>query len=114
MSKPKTYEFFLPVFKQGDDLHGHLQANPNDHAKALIGLAEQYEAAAGLCRRVAGVVAETPGVTLDGDTHMIWVYGPAEPLAGLVKDEVLTVPPYDEEEDEDPEGDDIDDEDETD
>lgn len=96
-----TYDFHLPVFKQGDDLHHHIQRNPGAPEKALLGLAEQYEEASRLCRRVAAVVAETPGVELFADTHMIQVTGPTAALTGLVADEVLTATPFDDEGDED-------------
>jgi hypothetical protein len=99
MSKSQSYELFLPVFKQGDDLAHHLEKNPQEPAKALLGLAEQYEATASICRRVAAVVAETPpgSVSIMADTHLISIDGPSESFAGLVSDGILTVPEQDEE-----------------
>ena len=92
----KYYQLFLPVFKQGDDLHHYLKANPKEPAKALLGLAEQYEAAASICRRVAGVVVEAPAgsVKINADTHWIGIQAPPASFAGLVTDKVVTIPNY--------------------
>jgi hypothetical protein len=94
----KSYELHLPVFKPGDDLAQHLQKNPGKPSQAMVGLAEQYEAAASLCRRVAAVAAETPSVVIQGDTHTITVEGPEAALAGLEADAILTATPWDHEE----------------
>ena len=88
----KHYSLFLPVFKQGDDLAYHLNKNPDDNAKAFIGLAEQYEEAAKQCRRVAGVLAETEA-EVGADCHFIGVSGDEQALAGLVADNLLQLEP---------------------
>jgi len=89
-----VYELSLPVFKQGDDLDHYLGKNPDDPAKAFLGLAEQYEDAAKICRRVAGVAMEAPkgSVTVNADSHLILVEGPPEAFAGLVTDKTLRIP----------------------
>jgi len=101
----ESYELHLPVYKQGDDLAAHLRDFPHEPAKAFVGLAERYEAAAAACRRVAGVIAEAPlGIAVQADTHMICVEGPRGALAGLVADKVLTKSPFEEEEEGEEEG----------
>lgn len=92
----RIYEFHLPVFKQGDDLSQHVEKNPGNPSKALIGLAEQYEEASRLCRRLASVASEG-AMVLHADTHTIEVEADEKALAGLVSDGVLSVPPGDDE-----------------
>ena len=116
-SPTKSYNLFLPVWKQGDDLHGHLSATDTTPADAFLGLAGQYEEAARICRRVAGVLAETKEeVTVFADTHMISLEGNPASFAGLVSDGLLEEEtweddedPEDEEDEDSPEDEDFDD-----
>lgn len=95
------YELHLPVFKQGDDLAHHL-ANEETVADAFEALAGQYDAAAALCRRMAGLAREAPGLEVHADTHHIGVHGPVERLDALVVEGVL------QREEDDPDDDDLD------
>jgi hypothetical protein len=100
--KVRSYECWLPVYKQGDDFHDHLVRNPGDPAAAFLGLAERYEDAARQCRRVASVLKESPeDVTVDGCTHFISIQAPESTMAGLLADEVVGVCAFGEDEDED-------------
>lgn len=106
------YDLRLPVWKQGEDFQNYLNNGDRDKpAEAFLALAEHYEVAAGICRRVAGVVAEAPegSVAADGVCpHSITILGPAHVFGGLVADGVLTLNAYNndynDEDDEDDDG----------
>jgi hypothetical protein len=104
------YDLFLPVFKQGDDLAQHLSESPEDPAKAFLGLAERYQDAAQICKRVASVVKEAPAgsIEVQADTHMIKLYGSEEYFGGLVQDKIIGIEGPGDHEDEDSESDDDD------
>lgn len=92
------FELFLPVFKQGDDLQHHLKHNPDNPSQAFLDLAEQYEIAGEICRRVASTVVEAKHpVSVYADTHYISITAAKEDFAGLLQDEVVTVPERDDE-----------------
>lgn len=63
----KDYTLSLPVFKQGDDLRHHLDQSNNDPKKAFAALAEQYIAAAEVCK----MVVELEVSAVQADTHHI-------------------------------------------
>jgi hypothetical protein len=96
------YELHLPVFKQGDDLSEHVEENPGNPAKAFRDFAARYEEAAKRCMRVAGALSELPAdkVTVDAGTHYIGIQAPPGSLAGLIADEILCIPEWDEDEEE--------------
>jgi hypothetical protein len=96
----KSYELNLPVFKQGDDLHHCITQNPGDLRAAFEQQACNYNEAARLCRRMAGVAAEVPDLEVYADTHHIGVDGPVGRLESLVNEEILTVVEHDDEFDE--------------
>ena len=50
MSKEKTYELWLPVYKQGDDFSASLE-NTKTVSDAFLDLANHYLAAAELCKK---------------------------------------------------------------
>jgi hypothetical protein len=87
------YNLFLPVFKQGDDLHGCLDANQGDGVKGFLDLAETYDGAAQICREIADALkAAKKNYHVHADTHYIGLELPdniAEPLLtkGLLQEE---------------------------
>lgn len=87
----KSYEFNLPVFKQGDDLAYNIEQTPN-LAEAFTAAAKQYEEAATMCKRMAGIAAETKQMEVDADTHMITIIVPEKDVPrfdALVKEEFI-------------------------
>jgi hypothetical protein len=101
--KVKSYVVELPVFKQGDDLAHHLSQNGFDPIKAFAGLAEQYQFAAAQCQDIAAqfgelTKAEIKKVSVQADTHSISVEMPEKLAAGLLKEELISLAPWDEEE----------------
>ena len=95
----KHYELYLPVFKQGDDFDYH-KRNADNVAEAFKRLAKQYEEAAQICNRVAGVIAECKDkhLIVDGCTHSISIQTSDEyNFEGLVADDILSVCEFDEE-----------------
>lgn len=97
MSTLTDYQLPLPVFKQGDDLRSHMETHVDD-ARVFLAMANQYEEAARICRRMAGVIKESgreKEIEIDGDAHMISISGPPEVFAGLVSDKVLFEVDYD-------------------
>lgn len=111
----KSYELHLPVFKQGSDLGHAIQQNPGDLRAAFEEQASRYDAAAQICRRMAGVAAETPDLEIQADTHYIGVSGPSDRLDSLVREDFLSVTDYGDEEDwEEGDDDDVDDDDDLD
>lgn len=89
---PKTYDFWPPVHKKGDDLHHQLKQHPDNTPAALEAQAKCYDEAARMCRRLGGVIAENPkdSIIVNAQAHSIWVQGPEAALAGLISDGVLT------------------------
>lgn len=83
----KLYEFPLPVHKQGDDLAGHVE-HCNTHREALLSLAEQFEVAADLCRRVARKAGDDFSVEC-AEAHMVIISDEESRMEPLEEDEVL-------------------------
>jgi hypothetical protein len=97
----KTYNLFLPVFKQGDDLAHHLEANNGHPVKSFLDLAEQYKSAAEICQTVATVLSRADNVDdvqVDAGTHCIFVNAPEEAVSSLVRDSILVEEDYSDEE----------------
>src|SRR5262245_66688115 len=90
----KVYELHLPVFKQGDDLAHQIESLGDDLRAAFEAQATNYDEAARLCRRMAGVAAEVPELEIEASTHMIEVGGPEGQLQKLVDEGVLVVNDY--------------------
>lgn len=88
-SENKYYDLELPVFKKGDDLSHSIEEAEGNIQKGFLAQASFYEQAASICRRLAGVAAEIPGLAVTADTHMIEVYGPADRLSSLVEEGIL-------------------------
>jgi len=80
------YELTLPVYKQGDDFDSYREDGATA-AESFRKLAEQYEAAAAICRQMAAVAFETPGLRAEGCTHFIAVTGPGDQLDRLAQGE---------------------------
>jgi hypothetical protein len=83
----KLYEFPLPVNKQGDDFAQHIEHcdTPRD---ALFSLAEQFELAADLCRRVARKATDELSVEC-AQGHAIIISDEEDNMAPLEEEEVL-------------------------
>lgn len=108
-NKTQSYTLWLPVYKQGDDL-GHNLHELGDDAKAFLASAEQYEEAARICRRFAGLAMEKKVKINCADTHHISVSGLEDVLTPLATDLGLMVEVWDDDgEDEDWEDDEGDD-----
>lgn len=131
----KFYDFYLPYFKQGDDLAHALdsaavekagfqdlslyqrreQLKPEHYegidAQAFIYHAEALEHAAELLRRVAGYAAEHGLKVSHAGIHSIGVEVDDTIGDQLVKEQVLAEPPFFEDMEEDFEDDDFEDED---
>lgn len=90
----KTYTLELPYFKKGDDV-GFCLSKTKSVSEALLMHAENMDAAAALCRRVA----EFPELEIEADCHFIWVKGPQEILDKLVAEETLCVEDFGDDED---------------
>lgn len=88
----KTYNLFLPVYKQGDDLANHLNANNNHPVKSFLDLAEQYKSAAKICELVAGALSKSIDVSdieIGACTHSIYLATDENVVSSLVKDGIL-------------------------
>ena len=88
----KTYSLFLPVFKQGDDLAGCLEANNGHPVKSLYDLSEQYKAASEICQIVAKSLSEAKNlddVEVSGDTHSITLVMDEDVASSLVREAIL-------------------------
>lgn len=89
MSKKKSYEVMIPVYKKGDDLQ-HCIEKTNTHYEAFKLQASYYEGAADVCKRMASFLYENPGVRIEAaDTHMVTISGTPEQCAPLLADEVI-------------------------
>jgi hypothetical protein len=97
-AKPRYY-LSLPVWEQDDDINSQLAENKGDVYKALSGLSEQYELAAGMINHLANLANEHPEITVEGEDGFILVTGPEDALAGMIEDEVLVLDTGDEIED---------------
>ncbi len=87
----KAATLWLPVFKQGDDLGHHLKDNSVEDA--FMAMAEQYTAAASMCKKMASIASEHK-LEVYADTHFIEVSGPVEVIDNLTKDGILSVDDY--------------------
>jgi len=85
------YDFCLPLFKQGDDLAQYLEIFKSEgRAAAFMALAEQYENASKLCKRMASVIKEAKTeVEVCASGHTIEVGGDPKDFEGLISDAVL-------------------------
>jgi hypothetical protein len=110
----KSFQVMLPVFKQGDDMYCAEKAAKEELAKTCEGevkadvlasrtfalAADQYEAAAAICRRLAGAARETYIELAQADTHLILIRAEEAAVQGLVADGILDSDPFGEDEDE--------------
>lgn len=94
----KTFELNLPVFKQGDDM-AHCLSQARTVKKAFEMQAENYEEAARICRKMAGIASEERKLKVDADTHIISLFGPTERLLALEKEGVVRSYEWDEDDD---------------
>jgi hypothetical protein len=99
----KQYEVHLPVFKQGDDMAWHLEENDNNPVKSFQGLADQYLSAAKQCNQISEFLAmagDLSDVSVDADTHCIWLSAPEKMVEPLLKEKVISPSMFDDEDDE--------------
>lgn len=103
----KRYVLGLPVYKKGDDLHECLNKAKNQK-KAFEMQADRYISAAKICYGLAQITDLYPDFKVTfADTHEIQVSGPNAVLSKLVKNHILYIDVYDDEnEDEDEEDED--------
>jgi hypothetical protein len=97
MRKSYTGELHLPVFKQGDDLAFCLRQTKTQ-GDALRRYAEQLRAAATMCEIVADCCDTHREIEIDADTHYIGVTGPWNVIHDMIRRDLLSESP-DEEED---------------
>lgn len=102
----KYAEIHLPYFKQGDDLHHHLE-QCSTVEEALEAHAIQLEYAAEILRKVKELVAGR-AVKIDADTHMIQVSGNDAIIEALIDAKYASRSVFDDEEFDDEEDDDED------
>ena len=100
----KSALFFLGYFKQGDDMANFLKQSGGDVAAALQRHAEAMDEAARLLRALHEAIAGHD-VTIEADTHVIEVHGPAPLIDRLIAAGVLDDHDFDEDEDVDDEPD---------
>ena len=86
---------YLPYFKQGDDF-ANCSSNAESVEEALENHAEMLEAAAAQLRKIKSIVAGH-GVTIDGDTHSIWIDADKEIIDTLVQLKLVFLDEEDEE-----------------
>jgi len=97
----KSYELFLH-YKQGDDLAGHLKANPGDPVAALRSWSESLKAAVERLSELAYDVEKSgKSVSITADTHFIGINGDPALLEGLAAKGLLDAVEHDGDEDED-------------
>ena len=83
----KLYEFPLPIGKQGDDFAQHIEDSEFPR-EALFLLADQYEYAADLCRRVARKA--TDDLTVEcAQAHEIIISDEESYMESLEEDDIL-------------------------
>ena|SRR5271166_5557640 len=70
MPPKKSYDVWLPVYKQGDDYGQHLAETQNP-SEAFLELANRYRAAADQCHKVGEALAGLTDVEAFGDTHSV-------------------------------------------
>jgi hypothetical protein len=92
--KTETAELHLPIFKQGDDLAEHLQAE-DDTKAALLAYADRLRAAASM---VDAVAEHADRLKVEqADTHFILLSGPESLIWELTTQGLLTHESTDEE-----------------
>ncbi len=89
MSKVKSYEVMIPVFKKGSDLQTCMLSTGKDYDAFKL-QASYYELASEVCKRMASFLYENPEVKIDmAMEHIVRISGNEEQCASLLKDEVL-------------------------
>lgn len=97
----KTYNLFLPVFKQGDDLSHYLETNNGHPVKSFLDMAEQYKSAAEICQIVADVLSKSENlddVEVSADCHSIYINSEEETVASLINNAILVEESFEEDE----------------
>ncbi len=86
--KFKYYELMMPCYYPAEDMQFFLDKTDND-PDAFLKLSKLYQDASNLCRRLAGIALETPGVEVYTTASSIEIYGPTSRLDCLVDEEIL-------------------------
>jgi hypothetical protein len=94
----------LGYFKQGDDLHFHLEEEKNN-VRAFRAHAANMRAVAEHLEQVATVLGDFPkaNVNIDAGVHFITLEGPPEVVDALLSKELAVIPSWIEEEGDDEE-----------
>lgn len=93
----KSYEVWLPYFKQGSDLYRHIESSETlekglrSHALAMKAAEEQLSG-------IADIVKDYSSAHIDADTHMIRISGPQEMLDRLLAEDLINVVNYEDDE----------------
>jgi len=89
MSNIKTYSVYLPVYKQGDDLASYLNSDGSNGPEAFNLLAEQYEAAAEMCRSISNKIKPHFEIVVDADCHSIMIHAKENQVKSLLESELI-------------------------
>ena len=88
MGNEKIFELSLGVYKVGDDLAGHLEQANNDPKEGFMRMAKQYEEAAMICKRMAGIASES-NLKVAADCHFVSITGTDARLDALANEGIL-------------------------
>lgn len=87
-SDVKSADIHLPYFKQGDDLHHHLENEPTIE-QALEAHARQMEHTAQILREVKSKIVGAE-IEMQADVHFISISGPASVIDALLAAELAS------------------------
>lgn len=106
----KTATIELPYYKKGDDMASCLKNQQNDVLKAIDEHSEWMACSAGILMSLKEEIEKFVGesdkikdISIEADTHMIWLSGPDELIDLLVEKELVELEPDFDDEDEDDE-----------
>jgi uncharacterized protein YciI len=100
-SNEKHAEIHLPYFKQGDDLGHFLTQNKNDPSAAMKDHASMLKYAAKQLEQVAEYLDEhNIKLNVQADTHCIFIDGPTAAIDELIKMDLASPDPFEDEEEE--------------
>lgn len=86
----KYYTLLLPVFKQGDDLSSFLNEDGSNGSIALLELANQYEEAAEICKKISVCLEKSKKkIQVDACAHHIGIYASSKDVNDLLDQNLL-------------------------
>lgn len=85
--KTKYAQIWLPYFKQGDDLAGHLEGHKENPVAAFRAHAEQMKKVSDILNEIAQTLSQYPNTKIDvnAGTHHISILGPEEVITALIE-----------------------------